>query len=100
MSPPAPKGQRSEPEGRKEPPASAPGGALYGYPWRVVNDAHGEVMARGIHGQYIWIDQPRNVVIAMKAADRDFQDPEVEATNVAMIRAIARNLDQNTGITP
>ena len=73
--------------------ASAPGGALYGYQWWLPPDAApGEVYARGIYGQYIWIDRDRRVVIAVNAADRDFRAPGVRDPVIAMFRAIAASL--------
>lgn len=74
--------------------ASAPGGALYGYQWWLPPDARGEVMARGIYGQFIWIDRAQNVVIAVNAADPDFESPAVVAENIAMFRAIAASVSQ------
>ncbi len=68
----------------------APGGALYGYQWWVPQGAGpGEVLARGIYGQYVYIDSARDVVIAVNAAHRQFRAPGVGAGNLAMFRAIA-----------
>jgi len=65
-------------------------GAGYGFQWWVPVDARpGEVMARGIYGQYIWIDRVKGIVIAVNAADRGFEEPGVEDGNLAMLRAIA-----------
>ena len=73
--------------------ASAPGGALYGFQWWVPPDPMpGEVMAQGIYGQYIYINPALGVVIAVNAADRGFEDPGVEAGNIAMLRQIAAGL--------
>lgn len=75
--------------------ASAPGGAAYGYQWWLAEDARpGEVYARGIYGQYIWIDRAARVVIAVNAADRRFRDPGVNAGNIAMFRSIVDRLAQ------
>ena len=49
-------------------------------------------MARGIYGQFIWIDRPHDVVIAVNAADPDFEDDAVVEENTAMFRAIARQV--------
>ncbi|MCC5963687.1 MAG: serine hydrolase [Rhodobacteraceae bacterium] len=68
----------------------APDGAPYGYQWWVPEGAgRGEVLARGIYGQYVYIDSARDVVIAVNAADRQFRAPGVGAGNLAMFRAIA-----------
>ncbi len=68
----------------------APGGAGYGFQWWLPADARkGEVFAQGIYGQYIWIDRDKDIVIAVNAADRGFEEPGVDAENIAMLRAIA-----------
>ncbi len=76
--------------------ASAPtesGEMGYGYQWWMPVDApEGVFMARGIYGQYIYIDQTRNVVIVVTAADRQFRDPGAHAENVGMMRRIAEAL--------
>lgn len=65
----------------------------YGYSWWIpVGAVPGEFMARGIYGQYIYINRPRGVVIAVNAADRHFEDPGVEDGDVAMFRQIADSL--------
>jgi len=66
----------------------------YGYQWWIPRGASaGQFMARGIYGQYIYIDRPRGVVIAVNAADRGFRDDGVDDGNVQMFRAIAEGLD-------
>lgn len=71
----------------------APGGAGYGFQWWIPDDAApGEVMARGIYGQYIWIDNARDIVIVVNAADRGFRDAGVDALNLSMFRRIADSL--------
>jgi CubicO group peptidase (beta-lactamase class C family) len=66
-----------------------PGRIGYGYQWWIPKDARpGEVFARGIYGQYIFIDRARGAVIVVTAADRDFRDPGVHDANVTMMRAI------------
>lgn len=71
----------------------APGGVGYGYQWWIADGAApGEVNAQGIYGQYIWIDRARNVVIAVNAADRGFEEPGVAAGNIALFRKIAAGL--------
>ncbi len=72
---------------------TAPGDVGYGYQWWIPQGAApGEYMARGIYGQYIYIDTARDVVIATNAADRKFRDPGVADANIAIFRLIARNL--------
>ena len=68
-------------------------GGHYGYQWWIPPDPQGgEVYARGIYGQYLWIDPARGVVIALNAADRNFRAPGAEAGAVAMFRRIAAAL--------
>lgn len=65
-------------------------GSGYGYQWWIADGAGpGEFNAQGIYGQYIWIDRTRNVVIAVNAADRGFEEPGVSEGNIALFRKIA-----------
>lgn len=67
-----------------------PGEIGYGYQWWIpVGAPEGVFMARGVYGQYIYIDQFRDVVIVTTGADRQFREPGVNSANVAMFRAIA-----------
>jgi CubicO group peptidase (beta-lactamase class C family) len=69
---------------------TAPGQDGYGFQWWIpVDAADGVVVARGIYGQYIYIDRNRDVVIVTTAADRAFREPGVHRGNVEMFRAIA-----------
>lgn len=71
----------------------APGGALYGYQfWVPDGAAEGEVLMRGIYGQFVYIDTQRGVVIAVNSADRQFRAPGVQAQMLAMFREIAAGL--------
>ena len=66
----------------------------YGYQWWIpVGSTPGQFMARGIYGQYIYIDQPRNVVIVLNSGDRNFRVTGVSRQNEDMFRAIAESLD-------
>lgn len=72
---------------------TAPGASQYGYQWWIEADAPaGEFFARGVYGQYIYIDQARDVVIAATGADRGFRDDGAHRSNIEMFRAIAENL--------
>ncbi|MCX7561082.1 serine hydrolase [Sulfitobacter sp. F26204] len=72
---------------------TAPGEIGYGYQWWIpVGATEGQYMARGIYGQYIYIDTARNVVIATNAADRNFRETGVSSQNVAIFRQIAETL--------
>lgn len=74
--------------------ASAPteaGQIGYGYQWWIpVGAETGEFLGRGIYGQYLYIDQVRDVVIVTTAADLQFREPGVHRNNVEMMRKIAR----------
>ncbi|PWE31352.1 6-aminohexanoate hydrolase [Maritimibacter sp. 55A14] len=66
-----------------------PGATQYGYQWWIAPDApKGEVFARGVYGQYIFIDRARGVVIAVNGADREFRAPGAHESNIAMFREI------------
>ena len=68
-------------------------GTAYGFQWWIPPDATpGEVMAQGIYGQYIYINPSLNVVIAVNAADRGFEEAGVNEGNIAMLRKIAAGL--------
>jgi len=65
----------------------------YGYQWWIPVGAHeGEFMARGVYGQYIYIDQTRNVVIMTTGADRMFREKGVNRSNIEMFRKLAQIL--------
>ena len=68
-------------------------GTLYGYQWWIPREtAPHVVMARGIYGQYIYIDRTADTVIVTTGADRNFRDPGVGVGNEAMFRLITGNL--------
>ncbi len=72
---------------------TSPDQSGYGYQWWIpAGAAPGEYMARGIYGQYIYIDTARNVVIATNAADRQFRARGVSEQNEAIFRLISSSL--------
>ncbi|OUS36305.1 6-aminohexanoate hydrolase [Rhodobacterales bacterium 56_14_T64] len=72
---------------------TARGKTGYGYQWWIPVGAHeGEFMARGVYGQYIYIDQTRNVVIMTTGADRKFREKGVNRSNIEMFRKLAQIL--------
>jgi CubicO group peptidase (beta-lactamase class C family) len=72
---------------------TAKGDIKYGYQWWIPEDGvPGEYMARGIYGQYIYIDTERGVVIATNAADRNFRRDSVSQQNIDRFRQIAQSL--------
>ena len=72
---------------------TADGQLRYGYQWWVPEDAgEGEFLARGVYGQFVYINRPAGVVIAINSADRGFRQPGVFNTNLEMFRKIASAL--------
>jgi CubicO group peptidase (beta-lactamase class C family) len=73
--------------------ASAPTGPDeygYGYQWWMPRDARPrEYMGRGIYGQYLYINEQANVVVALTAADPDFRDRAIQNENIYWFRKIA-----------
>jgi CubicO group peptidase (beta-lactamase class C family) len=69
---------------------TAPGAMGYGYQWWIAADARpGEVLGRGVYGQWLYVDRARDVVIAVSAADRGFQADGVTEGTLQLFRAIA-----------
>ena len=65
----------------------------YGYQWWMPKDGReGEFLARGVYGQYIYINRPLGVVIASNAADRKFRNEGVGDYNIQIFRKIAEGL--------
>lgn len=67
-------------------------GAGYGFQWWVPKDNAdhgGDYMARGIYGQYIYVNPAQQVVIALNSADRGFDALGVTDENLAMLRLLA-----------
>lgn len=76
---------------------TAEGRIGYGYQWWIPQGApEGEYMARGIYGQYIYVDSARDVVIATNAADRKFREAGVAEQNIEIFRQIAASLDEES----
>jgi CubicO group peptidase (beta-lactamase class C family) len=70
----------------------------YGYQWWIPAGARpGEVLGRGIYGQYLYIDRQDGIVIVTTAADRAFREPGVHDANVAMLRRIAAKAEELDG---
>ena len=73
---------------------TAPDEFGYGYQWWMPPGGEpGQFMARGIYGQYIFIDRPRDVVIATHGADRQFRSEGASEQNIAVFTEIAESLD-------
>lgn len=68
---------------------TAPGKIGYGYQWWIpIGATEGEFLARGVYGQYIYVNQPLGIVIASNAADRQFRIEGAHTSNIEMFRAI------------
>ena len=76
------------------PSAPTAAGAIgYGYQWWIpVGSEPGQFMARGVYGQYIYVDQARDVVIVSTAADRAFRESGVTVQNIETFRMMAEGL--------
>ncbi|WP_171173464.1 serine hydrolase [Ruegeria sp. HKCCD8929] len=72
---------------------TAPGKIGYGFQWWIPVGAHeGEFMGRGVYGQYLYLDQSRDVLIVTTGADRKFREKGVNRANIEMFRKIAQSL--------
>ena len=62
----------------------------YGFQWWLPSDAtDGEYFARGIYGQYIYVNQPEGTVVALNSADLAFTEAGAHQQNLDMFREIA-----------
>lgn len=67
-----------------------PGKIGYGYQWWIpIAATEGEFLARGVYGQYIYINQPLDVVIVSTAADRKFREKGINRINIEIFRKMA-----------
>lgn len=68
----------------------------YGYQWWIPAGADDEYMARGIYGQYIYIDPDQNLVIVKNSANPTYTDKSKNwgDKHVAMFRAISQHFEQ------
>lgn len=71
------------------PPSFRNDGFGYGYQWWIPEGANGAFMARGIYGQFMWIDPARDIVIVKTSANRSFRQPGAMKQNVIFLDAIA-----------
>ncbi|MFT5007207.1 MAG: CubicO group peptidase (beta-lactamase class C family), partial [Paracoccaceae bacterium] len=70
----------------------------YGFQWWLPpNPTEGEFFAIGVYGQYIYVNQAENVVIAVNAVDRKFRNGSGEITilNLTAFREIVETLRNN-----
>jgi CubicO group peptidase (beta-lactamase class C family) len=66
-----------------------PGGA-YRSCWYQPRKDPGVVMALGVHGQWIYVDVPRRVVVVKQSSGATATDPPVDREMVGLLRDIAR----------
>lgn len=65
----------------------------YGFQWWIPRSPRPrEYMARGIYGQYLYINEPAEVVIALTAVDPGFRAEAVKTSIIEMFRQIADKL--------
>ncbi len=78
-----------------QPSAPTQEGAIqYGFQWWMPSDAtQFEYFARGIYGQYIYVNKLAGVVIAVNSADRAFREDGSFEQNIAAFRSIAAALN-------
>lgn len=70
-----------------------PGELGYGFHWWVPPNAEpGQFMAHGIYGQYIYVDQTKDLVIVATAADRKFYEAGTHEANLSVFYKIADTL--------
>lgn len=76
---------------------TAPGALQYGYQWWMPSDAvPGEFLARGIYGQYVYVNRRAGLVIATTGADREFHKAGVTDATIDMFRRITRAARQES----
>lgn len=79
---------------RPDAPHLQPGARLgYGYQWWLPNSTSGEYMAKGVYGQFIYVNPKTRTVIVKLAGNPYYNDPEYipssTHSNLALFRAIA-----------
>lgn len=72
------------------PPPVADDGFKYGFQWWIPADARpGEFLARGIYGQFVYVNRPAGTVVVKTSADREFREEGVMEMTLEGFRAIA-----------
>ena len=65
----------------------------YGYQWWLPENSQGDFMARGVYGQYIYVNPEQKVVIVKNSADPDWRaGAEENYKTTAMFQSIANSL--------
>lgn len=74
-----------------------PGKLQYGYQWWMPSDARdGEFFALGIYGQYVYVNRPAGIVIAINGTDRAFRTAGVTDESIAMFRQIVATANKES----
>ncbi|WP_343081559.1 serine hydrolase [Ostreiculturibacter nitratireducens] len=74
---------------------TVPGELRYGYQWWIPETGpEGEFLARGVYGQYVYVNRPAGVVVAVTSADRQFREAGVFEDSLAMFRSLAAHLSE------
>jgi CubicO group peptidase (beta-lactamase class C family) len=71
--------------------ATLPGWSYHDF-WWISHDNHGAYMARGIHGQLIYIDPAAQMVVAQFASHPQAPNAQIDRTTLPAYRAIAEHL--------
>jgi CubicO group peptidase (beta-lactamase class C family) len=77
--------------GKNNPASSSVDG--YGYQWWIPDGADDEFMAKGIYGQYIYVDPDQDLVIVKNSANPQYTDKTQHwgAKHLALFRAISQH---------
>lgn len=70
----------------------------YGLHFWVPEGHDGEYFMAGVYGQYVWVDERRNIVIARTAADTEWGARTEES--IAAMRALAAHYGDPVGVVP
>ncbi|MEO0635757.1 MAG: serine hydrolase [Pseudomonadota bacterium] len=70
------------------PTATRNDGFDYGYQWWIPEGIEGVILARGVYGQFIWIDRNTNSVIVKTSGDRNFRQRGAMARAVAFFNGL------------
>lgn len=74
----------------RAPAAAQADGFQYGYQWWIPENAQpGEFMARGIYGQFVYVNRSTDTVVVKTSADRQFREEGVMDETLSAFRAIS-----------
>ncbi|MEN0086833.1 MAG: serine hydrolase [Pseudomonadota bacterium] len=61
----------------------------YGYQWWIPKGVNDVVMARGVYGQFMWIDRAQDILIVKTSANRRFREPGAMKQSVMFLDGLA-----------